>query len=251
MYPDYFVSETPEAVRRRRIKMMMDTIGQLKDVSFEWGSRSAPTIDYRKQRRPSAPVEKTREPQKKAQPERVHSKFAKMAIGLVITALLATGGWLYYQHIKALRQYAFNYVRTICLIKAGADKSIKTSSRIANDWRTKAQSGQNAPPPISAAEETSLIKVKAEADVYMQKVYEPPKPFAAAKESISKLHAAYLNLHNLAISPSGTLSGFTDSASRAEAEFRRSAKELKAGLPPEISEELNRGIQKYKILNDF
>jgi DNA-directed RNA polymerase subunit RPC12/RpoP len=251
MYPDYFVPETPEAVRSRRIRMMIDTVSHLRDVSFEWGTRSTPTIDYRLKRRPQATREKPREAHKEVPYEKVRIRYIKLAAGLLIAALLFWGGSFYYRQHKAKQQYAFDYVRAVYLIKTGSDRSIKACAKMAEEWKTKSQAGQSGVPHITAAEETALLKVKAEVDVYMRKTFAAPKAFVPAKESLVKLQGSYLNLHALALAPPGTLAAFTDTVTRSEAEFRKSAKSLKASLPDAISEELRKGALRRKELQDL
>lgn len=251
MYPDYFVPETPEAVRRRRIRMMIDTVSHLRDVSFEWGSRSAPTVDYRLKKRPPPAQEKHKEPHREETTDKIRSRYVKLGVGLLIAVLLFSGGRFYYRQHKAKQQYAFNYVRAVYLIKTGSDLSLKACSKRSEEWKARSQAGQSGGPHISAKEETALMKVKAEVDVYMRKTYTPPKAFAPAKESLVKLQGSYLNLHALALSPQVTLSAFTDAITRSEAEFRKSAKDLKASLPDDISEELRKGALRRKELQDL
>lgn len=252
MYPDYFVPETPEAVRQRRVRMMIDTISHLRDVSFEWGTSYTPTIDYRLKNRPATPKEKPASTGKPAVHVTPRRRYVTIAITLSVVALLLAGGLLYSKQAKAKQQYALNYVRALYLIKTGTDLSLKACSKISNDWKIKSQAGQSGVPHISAAEETALTKVKTEVDVYMQKTYEAPKPFAIARENLGSVQSAYLTLNSLAVSPPpGGLSAFTDSVNKAEADFRKSAKDLKANLPAYIAKELEKGALRHKALTEL
>jgi hypothetical protein len=203
------------------------------------------------ERRPQPTREKQRESHKEVPTGKLRSRYIKLAVGLLIAILLLSGGRLYYRQHKAKQQYAFNYVRAVYLIKTGSDRSLKACANLAEEWKAKSQAGQSGIPHISAAEETALMKIKAEVEVYMRKTYTPPKEFAPAKDNLAKLQGSYLNLHSLALSPPGTLSAFTETVSRSEAEFRKSAKDLKAGLPDDISEELRKGALRRKELQDF
>lgn len=251
MYPDYFVPETPEAVRKRRIRMMIDTIGRLKDVSFELGSRTPPTIDFRRERRPAAVREKPRDAIREAPVEKVRSRYLKLGVGFLTAVLLLSGGTLYQRQQKAKQQYATDYVRAIYLIKTGTDLSLKACAKMSEEWKAKALAGQSGTPHVSAKEETALMKVRTEVDVYMRKTYTPPKGFVPARENLSKLQGAYMTLHAIALSPPGTQSALTDSAARSEADFKKCATELKANLPKELAEELRKGAIRRKELQDL
>jgi hypothetical protein len=85
----------------------------------------------------------------------------------------------------------------------------------------------------------------------MQKLNEPPKKFINAKEKLTNLYGVYSKVQSLAIAPSGSLSSYSDSASRSQAEFNTAVQELKRSLPPELTAELKIAKTKYRGLKDI
>ncbi len=180
------------------------------------------------------------------------SKSTLIKIGLAVLAvLLVVGAGIFYQDLKAQQQFAKNYVLALYGIKTGSDLSLATCSRISTDWKTKTEAGQNSAPRIAANDEVRLNAVRDELDKVMQKLNKPPKKFGKASEKLANLYGTYDRLHSLAVAPSGSLPGFTDAASKAEADYRKAVQELKTNLPAELSEELEKGKTKFKDLQNL
>jgi hypothetical protein len=170
---------------------------------------------------------------------------------LAIVALLIAGG-AYLYHIRQVEKlYAKNYMRALYTIKTGTDLSLNTCAKISAEWKTRMDAGQSAAPRISGEDESRLIKVKAATDNFMLKLNETPKKFTTSKEKLDKLYGEYTKVNALAIAPSGSLSGFTDSASKSGSEFDVAVKDLKASLPTALSEELQIAKVKYRGLKDI
>ena len=111
--------------------------------------------------------------------------------------------------------------------------------------------GQNFAPHISAEDESRLNTVKDVTDVLMQKLNEPPKKFINSKEKLANLYGIYAKAHALAVAPSGSLPGFTGSASKSQSDFNVAVQELKGSLPPKLSAELQIAKTRYKGLKDI
>ena len=235
LYPDYFVAETSEAVRKRARKSRGAFSG-IRNISFEWGSRSGTKPSYT----PKVKVSTAAKSQAKGT-----RNLIKPIVGLLLAIALIAGGVSYYKQHKSKSQYAENYVMALYALKTGTELNVKTCARLSADLKA----GRSA--RITPEDELKMNKVKAEIDAIMIKLNEPPGDYVSAKEKLGKLYSIYKNVHSLAIAPSGSLAGLTDSASKAEIEFKQSSQDLKSSLGEDLTEALNKGKAKYKGLRDF
>lgn len=241
LYPDYYATEFPDAVKKRARKNR-DLFGGLKNFSFEWGARSAPAIDYK-------PVMMDSEPWQ----ESAGWKKENIIIGasaVVIIALIAFGA-NFYSHYKAKKQYAETYVMALYGIKTGTDLGLAMCGKISADWTIKSSSGQNVPPHASVDEENQLNKVKAQTDKYVQQLNDPPSAYAESNEKLLKLNGLFVKLHAAVLNPSGTTSSFVELTQKTENEFKVTSTDLKKNLPSELSELLDIAKTKYRGLKDF
>lgn len=230
MYPDYYLVRASKPPRR-----------QVEKPEFSIGFSLKParqTYTY------------TYTGAKKSTEKSTNYIFKRVGI-LALAALLAVGG-AYLYHIKqAEKQYAKNYMRALYGIKTGTDLSLSTCAKISAEWNTKMNAGQNSVPRINEEDESRLNKVKSVTDGFMQKLNEPPKKFIDSKQKLANLYGVYAKVYALAIAPSGSLSGFTGSTSKSQSDFDIAAKDLKANLPNELSEEFQIAKVKYKGLKEI
>ncbi len=129
--------------------------------------------------------------------------------------------------------------------------SLSQCARLSADWKAKTDAGQRFVPHLTPQEESRSDGVKTELDPLMQKLDKAPQKFSKAHEQIGKLYGIHTRLTALAATPSGSLPGFTDSANKLGNDFKSAAQELKAGLPEELSEQLEKARNRYKELRDF
>ena len=85
----------------------------------------------------------------------------------------------------------------------------------------------------------------------MELLANPPKAYAPVSEKLDKLKNAYMNLYLLTTAPGGALPGFAEATARAEAEFKQALQELKATMPEDLKEELEKAKSRTKGLQDI
>jgi hypothetical protein len=241
LYPDYFVAETPDAIRKRTRKVS-SSFRSLKNISFEW--RSAPAKDQAY--RPAAIAGTASVPTQTA--VEANRKALFKVVGLVALVAALAGGFAFYKHHQSKQQFAANFVRAIYVIKTGMELNLKTCARLTADWRAK---GGGPAPRVSADEEAKLVKVKDEIDKIQQLLENPPKSFTPATEKLGKLKGVYVNLQTLTMAPPNAINVFTDAAGKAEGDFKKTAMELKADMPVELSDALTKARTDYTGLRDF
>lgn len=166
---------------------------------------------------------------------------------VVLSALIGVA----YNKRKAEQEFSRYYVLAVYGIKTGTDLDLNQCAKLAADWKTKMNAGQNFQPSISPVDESRLNKVKVEIDNVMQRLNKPPKKFIAANANLAKLYGSYAQLHSLTLAPPSSLAGFTDSAAKSENDFRQAVQGFKAVLPTELSAEIDKAKAKYKGLRDF
>jgi uncharacterized protein YbaR (Trm112 family) len=233
MYPDYYLVQASKPPRRQVEKP------ELFSLSFTL-KPSTPTYAYTYTYTGA-----------KESSERTPKVLLKRVGLLALVALLAVGIAYLYHINQVEKQYAKNYMRALYTIKTGTDLSLNTCAKISAEWKTKMDAGQSFVPRISLEDESRLNMVKTATDGFMQKLNETPKKYINSKEKLANLYGVYTKVHALAVAPSGSLSGFTDSATKSGSEFNVVVKDLKASMPTGLSEELQVAKVKYKGLKDI
>jgi hypothetical protein len=170
---------------------------------------------------------------------------------LALVALLAVGIGYFYHINQVEKLFAKNYMRALYTIKTGTDLSLNTCAKISAEWKTKMDAGQSFIPRISEEDVSRLNTVKTATDSFMQKLNETPKKYIDSKEKLANLYGVYTKAYALAVAPSGSLSGFTDTTTKSQSDFNVAVKQLKGSLPPKLSEELQIAKVKYKGLKDL
>jgi len=233
MCPDYYLVQASKPPRRQIEKR------ELFSVSFSL-KPSKQTYAY------------TYTAAKESRERSAAPKSVVKGVGLIVlAALLVIGAGYYYQIKKAENQFAKDYMRALYVMKTGTDLGLESCNKVSSNWKASMNAGQNFIPRISSEEETGLNKIKDATDVYMQKLNKPPKKFINAKTKLANLYGVYSRVLALAVAPSGSFSGFSDSASKSQNDFNAAVQELKGSLPPELSAELKIAKAKYKGLKDI
>jgi predicted Zn finger-like uncharacterized protein len=235
MYPDYFVAETQDAVRKRQRKLFLDKLSRIRD--FEVGAgRTTPGVDYGTERRGAY---------QSVSSELKPGRLVALLVTLAVVVVIAGGGVFYYKQFKAKQLFAEEYIKALYGVKSGADFSLAVCARMSEDLKNQ------RPVAKSPDGEAKLIRIKAETDKIILKLASPPNKFIPARERLLNLHRSYMKLNDLALSVPADLATFADATSKAEGEFRKGSQDLKAGLTPELGEKLKEGALKYKGLRDF
>jgi hypothetical protein len=179
------------------------------------------------------------------------SKYPKplvmVSCALVLVALIA-GGSAWYLKNKAEKVYAKNFVLATYCLQTGIEKAVKSSVRISTDWKLKQASGQTYIPRPSVVEERDFTIIDNKLNPALQDLTVAPAKFAGCAEKLNKFKGVYAKLHTLVVTPGNSLSNFTDTASKADAEYQQAIKEFKSGMPDEMIKELNNASLKFKIL---
>jgi ribosomal protein L33 len=180
------------------------------------------------------------------------SKSLFLKIGMLALVALLAAGTSFYIHIKKMEQlYARNYMRALYTMKVGTDLSLNTCAKLSAEWKTSMDAGRNYTPHISTDDESRLNSVKDTTDRFMQTLNEPPKKFIGSKEKLANLYGMFTKAYTLAVTPSGSLSSFTESSGKSQNDFNAAVQDLKGGLPPELSAELKIAKAKYKGLKEI
>lgn len=230
MYPDYYLVQASKPPRRQVEKPDLFSVGFTlrpavkQTYVYTGGGKSAAG--------PSKPF------------------FVKVGLLALVALLVVAAG--FYFHLKKVEQlYARNYMRALYTMKVGTDLSLSTCAKVSAEWKTSMDAGQRYAPHISAEDEARLNSVKDTTDKFMQTLNEPPKKFIDSKEKLVNLYGVYTKANSLAVTPSGSLTSFTESSSRSQNDFNVAIQELKGSLPTELSAELKIAKAKYKGLKNI
>lgn len=229
MYPDFCIVQTSKpAKKKKRV------------------SSSAVSFSIRPQRRTRGialqQATATHKPSK--------SILITSVVVAVVAVLAVTLGVAYFNK-QAEEQYASGFMRALYGIKLGTDSNIKQCSIISANWKTKMDAGQNFDLRISDQDKSRIDSAKSDIDILMQKLPKVPQKFNKANENLIKLHGIYTKSYSLTTAPSGTLPVFTNLAGNLESEFKQTAQELKATLPPELADKYQKALPKYKALQNL
>lgn len=234
IYPDYLVTETSSAAKKKLARLLASLTGSGKkkaaQASFRHEERgaTAPPAAARGARSPGNPL--------------------KLAIAIIVLLALIGGGGFYYYQDKTEKEYAEKYVRALSGIKTAGDRAVKISTKLVNEWRTLQTP---TPPPLTSQEIKSLAGGKSDLEIILKRIEEPPEKFAPSHEAIKKYHLSYLKLNALLSTPPGSLDSLANSAKKLEDDFRKAGREMKAGLPPKIADQLNKSSELNKSLKEI
>src|SRR6185369_4395119 len=157
---------------------------------------------------------------------------AQLAAVLITLILLASGGGYYWYQDQQAAKYTERYVRALLGVKLGRDFDIKISNRLSADM----MKGVSA--TLTAAEQKSAAAAKKDVDNLLKDVDNVPEKFTASNDALKKLYDTFSLLHTTAISATGSADVYSGSVKKIDDDFRKSARELKAGLPERISVQL-------------
>jgi hypothetical protein len=92
---------------------------------------------------------------------------------------------------------------------------------------------------------------KSDMTAMLKQLENPPKRMIPSRAPLVKFSEAYLKLYDLNATPPTSLDSYVVTAKKLEDEFRKSGKELKAGMPPKIADKLKESATKFKDLSDL
>jgi hypothetical protein len=233
IYPDFLVIETSSAAKKR-IGKLLASLTALKNLKL--GGSAQPSFDSYT----AAPARSG-----KAKGLNLPGQPAQLLIVLVaIICLIAGGGYHWYQD-KQETKYTESYVRALLGIKTARDYDVTVCDRLAADMKKGASSS------LTAAEQKSAGLGKTDVENLMKRINKVPDKFTASNDSLKKLYDTYSRLHTTVISPTGSADLYSGTVKSIDVDFRKSARELKAGLPERISTQVALSSKKHKTLQDL
>jgi len=234
IYPELLVVETSSAAKKQLGKIVA-SFNLLKAIKLG-GPSKAHQDSY--SHTPSPGKDKGKGVKLPGQP-------AQLAVILALLFVAAVaGGYIWYQN-KIATEYSQQYVRVLLGMKTARDVDVAISNRVAASWKA------GASPTLTGAEQKSIALAKKDVDNLMQRIGKVPEKFTASNEALKKLYGSYDKLHAAAKTTAGTSETYASSVRASDEEFKKSAGELKAGLPEKISAILGESRKKYKPLQDF
>ena len=236
MYPDYYLVQGSKPLRRQVEKPKLNL-----NLSFSLKPASMPSYTY---------TYTSYKDESKTSALSINARFFGAGVAALVALLVVGLGVFFYHKIQLEQEYTKYFMRALFTIKTGTDLSLNTCAKISTEWKTK-QDMSYYTPHISGDDETRLNKVKDAADRYLQKLNKPPKKFINTEEKLNNLYGVYTKAYSLAVSPSGSLSDFTQSTGKVENDFNIAIKDLKANLPEELSTELQKAKAKFKNLQEI
>lgn len=166
----------------------------------------------------------------------------------VLLVVLAVGLGKYYLVDQGQQKFSKDFVVALYGIKSGTDLSLKKCAAITSEWQGKSGPGRAIAPRLSQKELDDLGKVRDEIDKTLKALENPPEEFITANEKLTRLYQIYEQLYDLSTGPPASLTGFSTSAQKLEADFLKAAHDLKASLPEPLENELRTAVAKYRNL---
>ena len=85
----------------------------------------------------------------------------------------------------------------------------------------------------------------------MKRIDKVPKKFTVSNDSLKKLYDTYSLLHSTVTAPAGSSDIYSTTVKKIDDDFRKTARELKVGLPERISAQLADSSKRFKELQDL
>lgn len=164
---------------------------------------------------------------------------------LAIIVILCAGGGYYWYQAKLETKYTENYVRALLGVKMARDLNLDVSARLV----TQMQSGGST--VLSAALQKAVASANNDVDILMKNIDRVPKKFTKSNDSLKKLYDSYSQLYTTVTSAAVSADIYSGTIRSIDDDFRKSASELKSGLPEKISAQLGETSKKFKALQDF
>lgn len=233
IYPDFLAIETSSPAKRQ-FDQLLKALSALKNHKIG-GSAHPPTDSY------------TDLTLKTGKTKDLHSakRSPQLLATLLILLLFLGGGGFYWYQDRQATNYSRNYVRALLGIKLARDLNIKLSERLTAEMKT----GTSA--SLTAAEQKSAASAKKDVETLMQKLDKIPAKFTPNNNALKKLYGSYVKLHTTVTSPAGSSDMYATSIKTIDDDFRKSAKELKSGLPEKISAQLSATSKKFPALQNL
>lgn len=233
IYPDFLVTESTSAAKRRMEKFIA-SFTALKKLKVGGAAKS----DHGSMDSTPSKPGKTKGLKLPGQP--------KVLAAFLAVIILATAGAGYYWHQnKVETAYSENYIRALLGIKTARDLEMRIGNRLISDMKSGAAAALTAP------EQKATTTAKNSVDNLAKSLGEVPKKFSGSDAALKKLNESYGKLHTIVTSPAGTSDLFAAAIKKSDEEFMKNAGELKSGLPEKIAVIFAASRKKYRPFQDF
>jgi hypothetical protein len=233
IYPDFLVIDTSSAAKRKMGKLLA-SLQRLKNLRL--GGAAHPSLETYTTA-PSAPGKGRGLPL-------IGAPAQLVAVLVVLIVVLVGGGYYWYQD-KQETNYSLSFIRALVGVKIAKDFEIGISERLVAAMKSGASAS------LTPAEQKSATSAKKDVDTVMKRIDNVPKKFTTSNDSLKKLYDSYSNLHDTITSPAASADIYSGAVKKADDDFRKNTRELKAGLPERISTQLAETSKKYKALQDL
>jgi hypothetical protein len=180
--------------------------------------------------------------------EKKYPRNAVIAASIIVLLAVIAAGAGFYNIRKAEKTYMKNFARATYGIQVGMDTSRAVCVRMAGEWQANVTAGNSSSARPSMADEKKLNSIRAKIESMKVKFSEEPKKFQNCNQKLAGIEAAYNKMQTVALSPGGSLSAFTESINKIDAEYQKSAEVFKTELPAELMAELQAASKVYRGL---
>jgi hypothetical protein len=248
IFPDYFVSFDPNDARRKaRSKFFSNKLAAVRNINFsfkpDFSRRSQNIAGYS----PQAITVNT----SAATSRLLSKKFSTLAIRLIVPIVLIAAGIFGFNYYKAGQSYAENYIKALYCIKMGVETNVNACSTLKTEWETASGLGRSFTPGTIIKDEAKSLRLRSEADKFMQKMSNPPKRFLSANEGLTKIHGIFMETESLVQSKPNSLQELTNSVDNINKKMTLASQDLKSKLPDSLKQDLEKAKLKYRGLNNF
>lgn len=232
--PDYCIVQSSKPVVRKQKKA---------GSSFSLGRRAKPAV-WKSPGKVTS--ESTTAPEQSADQEA--NKKGLTYVAIAVLALVLIGGMTkVYLDNKADQLYSKNFIVALYGVKAGTDLSLKSITDISSGWQQTVEA-TNIAPRLSQKDLDKSQRAKVNISTAISGLSESSEKFVKAKKNLIRLYKVYEKIYALSISAPGSLDTFTASTSKLEADFSKTAGELKSTMPEVLREKLQDSLDKYPNL---
>lgn len=234
IYPKLLIIAT-SSVAKKQLGILLNSLTLLKNFKIK-----IPAKTHHEARHATVTTTATtaKEKGKKGHPAQLATVLAVILVGLIV------GGYAWYQN-KVATEYAQQYVRALFGLKTARDVEVAIGNRVTASWKAGASSA------LTAAEQKSTASARKDIDMVLKRISTPPGKFKANSDAISKLAENFNRLHATVTAPAGTSDIYAGAVKKADDDFLKSARELKAGLTGKIADQFEESKKKYKTLQEF
>jgi predicted Zn finger-like uncharacterized protein len=238
-YPDYLVAalgRKKAGTKGPRLKMKTSPFQKKESITSQ-----LPSLDSAMAQEPAAAKKPA------AAPQRFSKGVVLATSALVLMALIAAGAGMYFK-MKAEAKYMANFALATYGIQVGIDTSREVCQKMATDWKEGVAAGKEVAPRATIAEEKKLVHIQAEIASVKSSLSQEPEKFKTCNAKLARFEGLFGKMHSLSRTPGSSLPAFLNDIDKLDAEYKQTAQQFKAELPPELMKELKSASERYRGL---